>query len=483
MASSARRWGVLLVASTVWVGCVADSPQTTDGGSDASTCEGGGAVCGGACVDTRSDPRNCGGCGKACGAGACYGGACDGAKVIDFAAGGEAACAVLGAGEVWCWGNAIYAQEGTTDKTGADTCAVQNGVGFPCRTRPYRVPWLSDAVQVAVGGGHACARRRAGEVVCWGRNEFGETGHAPTTDPSCKGIACTNGPTPVTGLPAIGGGLSVGAGVSCAWNDGGPAWCWGDNQCGSLGVGAIGGSLSGAQQVVGVSSVRALRVASQGEGVCAIETGGVVKCWGPNPLGAAGHDPAGDKTCAMDARPASGTPTPVADAGGPLTNAAALAVSEQAACALLADGAVVCWGTDANGVAPSPAGFTRKPVALPQPGVAIDASYGSVHVMSATGRVFGWGLNIFGELNGNAGTGDGMLCGGQPCWHTPVEMPSALAVALRRGIGSVLVQRADGKLWGWGRGTSGELGVPPSTLPACGSLRCAPSPVAVLGLP
>ncbi len=34
-------------------------------------------VCGGTCVDTRSDPRNCGTCGHSCGAGlACSGGGC-----------------------------------------------------------------------------------------------------------------------------------------------------------------------------------------------------------------------------------------------------------------------------------------------------------------------------------------------------------------------------------------------------------------------
>ncbi|MCC7025166.1 MAG: hypothetical protein IT338_20200 [Thermomicrobiales bacterium] len=47
-------------------------------------CKAGKAKCGGACVDTTTDGRNCGKCGNACGAGkACVGGACQGGGCSD----------------------------------------------------------------------------------------------------------------------------------------------------------------------------------------------------------------------------------------------------------------------------------------------------------------------------------------------------------------------------------------------------------------
>ncbi len=42
----------------------------------ACVCLDGFRLCAGACLDTRTDPRNCGACGASCGAAACVGGAC-----------------------------------------------------------------------------------------------------------------------------------------------------------------------------------------------------------------------------------------------------------------------------------------------------------------------------------------------------------------------------------------------------------------------
>ena len=68
-------WRLLLGAAALVLGLAACGDSSE--GGDALTCEGETVLCGGACADTSTDPRNCGACGTTCGAGEiCDGGAC-----------------------------------------------------------------------------------------------------------------------------------------------------------------------------------------------------------------------------------------------------------------------------------------------------------------------------------------------------------------------------------------------------------------------
>ena len=53
----------------------------------------------------------------------------------------------------------------------------QRGPGRPSATRPVAVRGLADVVQIAAGRGHACALRKAGQLVCWGDNREGQQGN------------------------------------------------------------------------------------------------------------------------------------------------------------------------------------------------------------------------------------------------------------------------------------------------------------------
>jgi alpha-tubulin suppressor-like RCC1 family protein len=87
-------------------------------------------------------------------------------SIVDLAVGAGHACAVDGSGQVYCWGD---------DSTGALHVAAEADADGIVRT-PSRVPALTDVIDVAVGNAYSCARRRSGQVVCWGDNQLGQLG-------------------------------------------------------------------------------------------------------------------------------------------------------------------------------------------------------------------------------------------------------------------------------------------------------------------
>jgi alpha-tubulin suppressor-like RCC1 family protein/serine/threonine protein kinase len=128
-------------------------------------------------------------------------------------------CAVTSSGQVFCWGNNSTGQLG--DGTRDD------------RSAPTVVAGISDAIQIGAGDVHACALLRSGGVSCWGRNEFGAVGD-DSMGPS------TVRPTPVAALgiqDAI--GIALGGAHSCARRRAGGILCWGVNNFGQLGDGSM----------------------------------------------------------------------------------------------------------------------------------------------------------------------------------------------------------------------------------------------------
>jgi len=127
-------------------------------------------------------------------------------------------CGLTGDGRVLCWGDNDTGQLG--DGTRTD------------RPKPTAVLGIDDAIMIDVGDVHACALRRTGRVQCWGRNEFGAVGDG-TMGPS------TVRPTPVEvqGLADV-AAIALGGAHSCARRREGEILCWGVNNFGQLGDGS-----------------------------------------------------------------------------------------------------------------------------------------------------------------------------------------------------------------------------------------------------
>jgi alpha-tubulin suppressor-like RCC1 family protein len=138
-------------------------------------------------------------------------------SAVNISVGYTHACAVLGDGTVWCWGDDTTGElgDGTVGSTGAPV-AVQN---------------VTSATKVGAGNGFTCAIVKMGTtgsaVQCWGDNTYGQLGGGSPPAPTF--------PAQVNGLPSSKiDALAAGYEHVCALADG-ALYCWGDDEDGQLG--------------------------------------------------------------------------------------------------------------------------------------------------------------------------------------------------------------------------------------------------------
>lgn len=235
---------------------------------------------------------------------------------------------------------------------------------------PLRVPEVSDAVDLAISDDLTCVRLQRGGVTCWGA--------APQDHDTSADAAKLRMPTVIAGITDATSLRMTGAG-GCAGTPGGTA-CWGwtsgspdfrsrpgaatidprladvvdathDTCACTLGTDGVvhcqGSGILSAQLADGSSppvqlhecpedgltGVRAL------EGDCALMQDGSVRCW--------------NEQLVPDGR--SHTPTAIEG----IADAQALAVGASHACVLRGDGALLCWGRNAQGQVDGVATETR----------------------------------------------------------------------------------------------------------------------------
>jgi len=200
---------------------------------------------------------------------------------------GHHGCAIVGNGEVRCFGEpyrGLLGVKGTKPKWGS-----------------VKVPELDGIVELALGLWHSCARTRNGEVSCWSVE--------------------TDGPTRIV---VSGSARNIVAGIeqTCAIVDSpsaqGRVECWTFDYHGKALV----------QRVPSLEDV--VEIAVGDHHACARSEDGSVRCWGKNVGGETGGSTYGEVH----------TPLLIADLGG----AIAIRASETTTCAILRDRSVKCWG-------------------------------------------------------------------------------------------------------------------------------------------
>jgi alpha-tubulin suppressor-like RCC1 family protein len=201
-------------------------------------------------------------------------------------------------------------------------------------------------------------------------------------------------PTRVAGLSGV-TAIASGDGHVCALLSGGSMRCWGRNNQGQLGRGTFDDDTRSEGEpelfpapVAGLDGARA--VAAGYEHTCALRGGSVV-CWGSNTKGQLGNG-----TNVDSARP-------VAVTG--LTGAAAITAGGEHTCALMEGGSVRCWGSNSDGQLGSGRSAGEMVVStVPVPVVelsgvtSIAAGYGHTCALLSDRTVRCWGRNGTAQL-------------------------------------------------------------------------------------
>jgi hypothetical protein len=325
-----------------------------------------------------------------------------GPRVLSVGMGMAHYCALLEDGTVHCVGDNDVGQCGTRNPPDRP----------PIQANPLAVPGIAHAIELAVGGHHACVRDQGGQVVCWGENFMGELG---------GGGKDARGPVRVRGLGHV-TQLAAGDGFTCALERGGAVACWGNIEATQ---GIVKDDIA-QQRSTRVVRIRGLGPAAElcaGSGfACARLAAGGVSCWGGN----AGFPPAaveapGAVSLSCDHNSpllCYGTADHRAACvdvwhGGrdvaPMVGVDQIAPGFDSTCALAADGTVQCWGNNDFGQVGD--GTTTKrdaPTAVPAlravKRIAVGNERGAAILADDGLAVWGYGP-----------IGDGRDCSGPPC--------------------------------------------------------------------
>jgi alpha-tubulin suppressor-like RCC1 family protein len=177
--------------------------------------------------------------------------------VTQLSAQGSSTCALRSGGSIWCWGYNASGQLGDGSTT--------------TRRAPVEIKGPINALDVALGGGHACAVDGYGSVWCWGRGSMGQLGDGSLDGPGSLKAQ------PVGALSVKVKRVTAGWYFSCALDETGTVWCWGDNSGYQLGAGGWSGARA---TPAAISGVTLESVAAGWSHVCGRLGNGEVRCWG-----------------------------------------------------------------------------------------------------------------------------------------------------------------------------------------------------------
>lgn len=332
-------------------------------------------------------------------------------------------------------------------------------------------------LSVSAGAVHTCGLFSGGYVRCWGANNVNQLGLGHTQFQGdrkphqlvvydASGNPVPAGPVNLGGLAAT--AVSAGYDFSCALLSDASVRCWGANDSNQLGLGNVNPQTATPAALGAVAVGGQVKQVAAGIGfACALLTTGNVRCWGVNVGGRLGTGDTADLTTKTPAQIAA-LYTGWISLGAQATS---IGVGANAACALLSDGNIRCWGSNSSGTLgigtntqPSrttvPSGYSA--VLLPSGRTATALSVGNAHICArlSDATVECWGSNGLGEL----GVGTTFTIGLTSAMTTDgiVKGPAAGFDRIIAGLGGATCGyfANGGGVHCWGDNTKGQLGYP-----------------------
>ena len=399
---------------------------------------------------------------------------------VDIAVGGGNTCGIRAEGTLWCWG---LGQNGATANGSATS-----GPDVPTEVSVSMNGWLS----VSMGSHHGCGVLQnpvdGRKLFCWGRNNYGQTGHDTSTNQTTPvevvgdqiwvdvvafsnttcgltvdgeiwcwgdlsyGQSGNEDPPANSSLPTLVATdvswrqLDVGANHVCAVDDEDDLFCWGRDFTGQIGTGNPAGAGFAHREVAFVDEV--VSVSAGRNYGCLIADDASLWCWGDNLAMQLGL---GDPFY----RP---FPYRVGEAA---TWAQVSSSSREGTfgrythtCGVQDDSSLWCWGSgNAGKLGVGDTNSRSEPAQVfldgdDGPGDWTWVTTGSSHTCGLRdgGELYCWGSNGSGALGmGSVGT-----------QNTPTRVGEDLWLAVEAGQGRTCGIRADQTLWCWGRDLGGS---------------------------
>lgn len=334
-------------------------------------------------------------------------------------AGDGFACGILNDDSLWCWGRNSLGQLGVNSQSAQETAPTHVKGRYK---------------KVAAADEHACAISKEGRLYCWGDPGLGRLGLGSSAD-------VMRAPTQVD--QKIWKDVATGKESTCAIDDRDDLYCWGANGRGQLGLGdRIERRAPEKVEHPGEQERGWAQVVVGDEHTCGIDLEGGLYCWGSN---------GGKRLGGLIEEGYAESPQPVVGAFQGDQVARAVSLGVDFSCALRADKKLFCWGRtdrgrlghDESDIYP----FTVVHTEL----VALESKAAQSCGISEDDLLFCWGENSLGQLGLGEPTGDRYEA------FPRSEGESFVAVSLGREFSCGI--RSTGRLFCWGSGSYGALGI------------------------
>lgn len=378
---------------------------------------------------------------------------CSAHEAVELALGGNHTCARFDSGMVKCWGNSASGRLGYGNTENIGDDETPADVGFIDFGEGIT------AQSIATGVSHTCVALSDGTMRCFGAAAFGQLGYgnqiAIGDNEAITSVDATDFGQAIRRMGSGGGAFH-----SCVLLEDESVQCWGQGTTGKLGIVGESGNIGDNESILSAAPTDLGAIPVEfGLGAahsCALTDGGRVRCWGSNANGALGYG--GPEVIGDDETPGSAGDVPLNDF------AIAMGVGWNHSCAVIEGGDVQCWGRGNDGRLgygnTAYIGFAQTPadvgvLSLDGPAREVDGGLAHTCALLADNTVQCWGFGANGQL----GYGNTESIGDD-------EVPSDVgAVPLSIGARSLAADgnhtciiTATGGVRCWGQGGEGRLG-------------------------